>query len=93
MQKEIQDLKDNQQDSSGDDKRKKRQPRKRVDTSKYCWTHGAWNHMENIAGGRQTATKTPQFSKIAWVGVTIVVHVPNETEVRSFLCYIIIVLN
>ena len=44
MQAEIQDLKKNQQTNSSDSIKKKRQPKERVDTFKYCNTHGAWGH-------------------------------------------------
>ena len=56
-----------------------------------CTVPGAT--LEKIAGRKQLAIKSPKLSQIACVGVTIVVLVPNETEVRSFLCYIIIVLS
>ena len=49
--------------------------------------------LEKIVGEKQTAIKTTQLSQIVWVEETTAVQVPNETDVRSFLCYIIIVLN
>ena len=49
--------------------------------------------LEKIARGRQPAIKITPLSQIAWVGVIIVVQSPNEMGVRSFLCYIIVVLN
>lgn len=57
MQKQIQDLQNNQQISSGDDGRKKRQPKQRVDTSEYCWTHGAWGHKGKDCRRKATGHK------------------------------------
>ena len=47
---------------------------------------------EKIAGGRQRGTKMQPHSQTKWVEAHIVAHV-NETGVRRFLCYIIVVVN
>ena len=58
MQKEIHKLKSQQSDISSDSsERKQLQPKKRIDISKYCWTHGAWGHISKDCKRKTTGHK------------------------------------
>ena len=43
--KTYQPVNDKDTSKGGKPGKRKRQQRKRIDTSKYCWSCGAWNHM------------------------------------------------
>ena len=57
MQKEIQELKSQQPEISSDPSKRKQRQKKRIDISKYCWTHGAWGHINKDCKRKSTGHK------------------------------------
>ena len=92
MQAEIQELKKIQQSNSSDGNKRSANRKNELIPSSIAgrMEHGATR--EKIAGGRQMSIKMQLHSKAKWVGAHIVAHV-NETGVRRFLCYVIVMVN